>query len=472
MISDVPRQKLCEIVGRFGNAVADNPRRCEGLLRDYCGSYRREIHALVNALQEKTAEELLSASDGVPKEVLIGRLVRRLEDFRGLDKELAHWAVVSWGIALGRFTEDIGGKRNAEAAQAEAEQAQRRLQEQQEAKRRQEEAKRLEEERKRLADEAQRDETRKKLDNKIEPIKSKLFWKISAGIGVGAALVLWFVFSPKPIEVQSVKFFGAGNGLKGQILAGTKPRTNYKADFRSNETQFIWYDLRLSAPASRDVIVDVKWLAPDGKTINQDMGIKAGSHGITFGWGYPQTSANWQIGRWVVEFSSGGKKITTGEFTISPAPFRPPSPFPSPNPIFPPRSPIGPQAQYDVPSLQANLVGGLRFFEGPKQAPAPPSRIYQARFDAISARFIRVEVNLRNAGQQPSQAFKLTTIWFREGREFWRGEFDYTTPAAQQNRAYSTYFGADAPGTWQRGNYTVQVFIGSQLIGTGTFVVQ
>lgn len=456
MVSDVPRQKLCEIVGRFGKAVADDPHRCEGLLRDFCGGYRREIHALVNALKEKTAEELLSASDGVPQEVLAARLAKRLEDVRGLDKELAYWAVLSWGVALGRFSPAEAESRDKEEEELKEKEPERV---QGEANRQWDELTPAEEEPGRFRVEPQPEETdRRTLDadsEKTEPVKGKFWWKIGSVVVAVIAVGLWYLSIPKSIAVESVKFFAAGDGLKGQLTANPAKR-NYRNEFRSNEAQFIWYDLRLAEPASKDMIVDVQWLQPDGKTIKQDIGIRAGAYGITFGWGYRQGPFNWKMGRWVVEFSSGGKRIATGEFNISAAPL-PPSPPVPPPPSF---------------SETLNVIGALRFFEGPKQAPAPQSRIYQNRFDASSARFIRVEVNLKNNSQQASHSFKLKTVWYREGREFYRGEYDYMSPLPQEMRFYSTYYGADAPGSWQPGNYSVQVYIGSQLARTGAFVVQ
>jgi hypothetical protein len=462
MISDVPRQKLCEIVGRFGKSVADDPRRCEGLLRDFCGGYRREIHALVNALKEKTVEELLSASDGVPQEVLAARLAKRLEDFRGLDKELAYWAVVSWGVALERFSlDEADSQSNGEKQLKENEQE--RSQQVEEPNRQWDELTTVEEEPERFRAEPQLEEdNRRKLEagpKKTEPVKGKFSWKLVSVVAAVIALGLWYLSIPKSIAVESVKFFAAGDGLKGQLTANPANR-NYKNEFRSNEAQFIWYELRLVEPAPTDMIVDVQWLQPDGETIKQDMGIRGGSYGITFGWGYRQGPFNWKLGRWVVEFSSGGKRIATGEFNISAAP------PPRPPPVPPPPS----SSDFQLGSL--NVIGGLRFFEGPKQAPAPQSRIYQNHFDARSARYIRVEVNLKNIGHQPPQNFKIKTVWYRDGREFTRGEYEYMTPSAQQNRLYSIYYGADAPGTWQRGNYSVQLYVGSQLARTGAFVVQ
>jgi hypothetical protein len=104
MTSNVPRQKLCEIVSRYGESVCDDPRRCEGLLRDFCGGQRREIHVLVTALRERIAADLLASSDTVPREVLVARLSKKLEDNLGLDRDVARWAVESWGLALGKLT--------------------------------------------------------------------------------------------------------------------------------------------------------------------------------------------------------------------------------------------------------------------------------------------------------------------------------------------------------------------------------
>lgn len=98
---NLPRQKLREIVARHGRSVAGEPRRCEGLLRDYCGAYRREIAVLVGALEERVAADLLAAGLGTPREVLLARLARRLHDNVAMEEAAARWAVHSWALALG-----------------------------------------------------------------------------------------------------------------------------------------------------------------------------------------------------------------------------------------------------------------------------------------------------------------------------------------------------------------------------------
>jgi len=101
MMHNLPREKLREIVARHGRSVADEPRRCEGLLRDHCGAYRREIAVLVGALEERVAADLLAAGEGMPREVLLARLARRLHDNVAMEEAAARWAVHSWALALG-----------------------------------------------------------------------------------------------------------------------------------------------------------------------------------------------------------------------------------------------------------------------------------------------------------------------------------------------------------------------------------
>ncbi|HZS07309.1 MAG TPA: right-handed parallel beta-helix repeat-containing protein [Blastocatellia bacterium] len=100
-MNDLPRQKLIEIIARHGRSVAVEPRRCEGLLRDYCAAYRREIAVLVSAAEERVAADLLTVDTGLPREALLARLARRLHDNVAMEATAAKWAVNSWALALG-----------------------------------------------------------------------------------------------------------------------------------------------------------------------------------------------------------------------------------------------------------------------------------------------------------------------------------------------------------------------------------
>ena len=98
---DLPRQKVRELIVEYGRSLCDDPRRCEALLKDYCGQYKREIFVLVSALRSRVAVDLINTSAGVPPALVLGRLIQRLEDELGLAENAARWAVESWALALG-----------------------------------------------------------------------------------------------------------------------------------------------------------------------------------------------------------------------------------------------------------------------------------------------------------------------------------------------------------------------------------
>jgi hypothetical protein len=99
---EIPREKLKELVQRTGETLLQDPDRCEGLLKDHCGSHRKEISALVGALEERVPLELKSSwQSAMTPEAMRARLVQRLEENRGLAPDVATWAVDAWSYALG-----------------------------------------------------------------------------------------------------------------------------------------------------------------------------------------------------------------------------------------------------------------------------------------------------------------------------------------------------------------------------------
>jgi hypothetical protein len=102
MATAVPREKLKELMEKNGDSLLQDRDRCEGLLKDYCGGHRREISAIVGALEERVPLELKSSwQTAMTPEAMRARLVQRLEDNRGLAPEIANYAVDTWSYALG-----------------------------------------------------------------------------------------------------------------------------------------------------------------------------------------------------------------------------------------------------------------------------------------------------------------------------------------------------------------------------------
>lgn len=104
-MNNIPRQKLRQILAKYGKEICSDARRCEGLLNDLCGSHRREINVLVNAIEEHIPLDLLAGASSIPLELLLTRLEKRLENQTALTAEAARWAVESWALALGVATD-------------------------------------------------------------------------------------------------------------------------------------------------------------------------------------------------------------------------------------------------------------------------------------------------------------------------------------------------------------------------------
>jgi hypothetical protein len=115
-MNNEPRQALREIVAKYGKEISSDSKRCEGLLKDKCGSYRREISILINALDEHVPLDLMAGGNAVPRELLLNRLAKRLEDNLALTQNAAVWAVESWALALNLMTDREAAERENERA--------------------------------------------------------------------------------------------------------------------------------------------------------------------------------------------------------------------------------------------------------------------------------------------------------------------------------------------------------------------
>jgi hypothetical protein len=98
-MNEKPRQTWCDLITQDRTLCTD-ARRLRGLLNDYCGIYRKEVRALVEAVTERVPQDL-QTGHAVPLTVIRAQLVLRLHEHIGLDRQLAEWAVISWEMALG-----------------------------------------------------------------------------------------------------------------------------------------------------------------------------------------------------------------------------------------------------------------------------------------------------------------------------------------------------------------------------------
>ena len=108
-MNDAPRQILADLIARYGPSLSEDPRRTEGLLRDYGGDYKREIFVLVSAAEERVPADLLPLQGSVPHRMLLAQLTRRLQEDLALAEDAARWAVESWALALGVIQQVLSG---------------------------------------------------------------------------------------------------------------------------------------------------------------------------------------------------------------------------------------------------------------------------------------------------------------------------------------------------------------------------
>jgi hypothetical protein len=104
-MNDLPRQTLSRIIAKHGTEICAAPKRVEAMLRDLCGTYRREINIIMGALEERVVTDLTAAGNSVPRDVLMARLAARLRDNLAYTPEAARWGVETWAVALGVFSE-------------------------------------------------------------------------------------------------------------------------------------------------------------------------------------------------------------------------------------------------------------------------------------------------------------------------------------------------------------------------------
>lgn len=100
-MNDAIRQRLCDLFAQHGRALVQDSRRCESLVRDFCGTSTREGKILLLTIKEQVPHDLLAQSASDPWPAVLGRLSQRLQQGLAMTPEAATWAIESWALALG-----------------------------------------------------------------------------------------------------------------------------------------------------------------------------------------------------------------------------------------------------------------------------------------------------------------------------------------------------------------------------------
>jgi hypothetical protein len=100
-VNDSAALALARLLGQYGQGLAAEPTRLRSLLQDECPEAKRQIAALMQAIEEGIPDDLRRVHSGEPVQSVASRLAKRLSDNRALAREAAEWAVGAWANALG-----------------------------------------------------------------------------------------------------------------------------------------------------------------------------------------------------------------------------------------------------------------------------------------------------------------------------------------------------------------------------------
>ncbi len=121
-MNDAAALALDRLLKQFGPGLAAQPDRLRSLLQDECPTAKREIAALMQAMDEGIPEDLLRVTSGEPFESLGPRLAKRLSEQKALAREAADWAVQAWARALGMGSAAVPMQSGREYARLQIEQ--------------------------------------------------------------------------------------------------------------------------------------------------------------------------------------------------------------------------------------------------------------------------------------------------------------------------------------------------------------
>ena len=107
MMSDQVREQLIRIVEKHGRDILGEPKRVEGLLKDFCPEEPRGmIFAITQSLREGIARELIDSSKRKTLRIEMSRLTKKIQDNLGLKEDISIWAVETIALALGITIKD------------------------------------------------------------------------------------------------------------------------------------------------------------------------------------------------------------------------------------------------------------------------------------------------------------------------------------------------------------------------------
>gem|GEM_PF-2161361 len=315
---------------------------------------------------------------------------------------------------------------------------------------------------------------------------------------VGGALLLAILIPMAPLPAQDstaaipelnarvtrIRFFEGAAKLPGVL------ERQYGSRFDSVATRSVYVEIGLAyPPASRaqSLKVECGYTAPNGGSagtavieVQTDAGWELSVHAGGAG---ADTPGGWVAGSYPVACRHGGKVIATGAFEIAGSKAARPVATPPAGrvPARAPAKPAGPAADPNarIPAMLSGTpvgrlkakVTAIRLFESGAEVPDREARTITATFDALTTRFINIELELQYPRVARSTEFEI-------GCRFDGPDSTARTPTVRGSAdpgwvgSYHTAgWGARNRGMWPEGTYKVTCQGDGKTVATSEFKV-
>ena len=271
-------------------------------------------------------------------------------------------------------------------------------------------------------------------------------------------------------RVTRIRFFEGGSTLPPML------ERRYAERFDSASARSIYVEIGLAYPPAPEPVslrIECGYFAPGGQQagtavvpVQADQGWELSIHAGGAG---RDTPGGWQPGTYAVACRFAGKVITTGSFevarsAVTAAAVQPARPAPKP--------PAKPAGKAPVPFAQLKArVAAVRLYESGGEATDRKNRVFATSFDALTTRFINLELDLVYPAAPRRLEFEVPCQIEGPDSSARIPVVSVQVDAGWVGSTHCTAWGARNRGMWPEGDYRVTCREQGQPVATTEFKV-
>ncbi|MBN1538229.1 MAG: hypothetical protein JW908_15935 [Anaerolineales bacterium] len=148
------------------------------------------------------------------------------------------------------------------------------------------------------------------------------------------------------------------------------------------------------------------------------------------------------------------------------------TPMPTGTPV-PTITPVPTKSSFDFLESIPSYIQSMRFYENDAQLTPYDQRVYAITFNSTIARYIKWELKLDH--RQPGQRidFIIHSVYYKaDGSIFFEEDSDHFVESDWTSSTQSRGVGWDEAGNWEKGKYTVVLYINNIEIARESFLIQ